>query len=202
MLDDPGSNTDSVGYRAAPTVIRALIFLATLGVSLGVATAAEATAAIPPATSYGHGPFAFKVTFLAKPGHHFERHPTGPTGRPLASIVADSRYQATFSSEYGTGTEIVAVVELARRPTDTCQVVRLLFHGPTPKCPTTRVRNRKIPPGSHVFTVLHTVVRCPVKSCEGYAGAIAILHGKMLYYVSIENAGRTTVERVQGSLSP
>jgi hypothetical protein len=144
------------------------------------------------------------VSFLAKPRHYFERHPTGPTGRRLASIISDSRYQATFSSGYGTGAEIVAIVELARRPTDTCQVVRILLRGPTVKCPTptARRRNRKIPPGPHAFTVIHTVVRCPVKSCTGYGGAIAILQGKMLYYVSISSAGRTTVERVQGSLSP
>ena len=191
-------------YRVASLALLAAVALVALSAALAAALgAASGTTAdgVPRAALYGHRGFAFVVSFLAAPTHHFTRRPYEATGRRReTAIVAGSRYEATFSSRYGRGTEVVAVVKLAKRPMSTCELVHTLLPGG--RCPTTRIRDVGIPPGRQQVTVFHVVFSCPAKVCEGQGGAVAILRGKTVYYASVSNAARTTIEQVLDSLSP
>ena len=133
------------------------------------------------------------MSFLAKPTA--TRQESRITG-----VVAGTDYQAHFTSTYGTGGEIAAVVQLVQRPSDTCKVVHALLHG-TLRCPTADIRNRRMPPGTSRVTLFHEIGRCPAKLCNGYLGAVAILQAKMVYYVGLSGTDRPTVEQVLRSLS-
>lgn len=162
----------------------------------GSTSGAASGTAVPATASYGRGRFVFKVAFVAKPTHSF--HLTHRS----KGVESGTVYRSRFASSYGNGSEMVAVVETTQRPSDACQVVHILLPGPQRRCPTADIRNRTIPPGASRVTVFHGVWRCPAKLCEGFLGAVAILQAKMLYYVGISGADRTTVEQVVGSLSP
>jgi hypothetical protein len=164
---------------------------------LAIALSSCSSPAVPAATSYGHGPWAFSVSFLAPPTHTGVRR--APAGYPS---VAQDIYQARFKTEVGVGIEHLLIVEFPNRLTGTCLLGRL-FHV-AKSCPLSH--------GDILFTGVQT---CPYRvstsgiehasilgiACHGYTGSVIAFKGKIAYELQLVSVSQSTAKAVLSSLS-
>ncbi|HEY7947228.1 MAG TPA: hypothetical protein VID75_06110 [Acidimicrobiales bacterium] len=139
---------------------------------------------IPPTASYGHGSFAFSITFLAKPTHSF----MGPAVSD-SIVVARAMYFTRFNTSGGVGAERVVMGELSHVPTGKC-ILRSLepVAGGCPK--------------PHGDILLRGVWPCRKRVCDGFSGAMIILRDKMAYEVDVLGVGKITANDILNSFSP
>jgi len=153
--------------------------------------------AVPAATAYGHGAWAFSVSFLATPTH------TGVSKAPAGSLaVARDIYQARFKTEVGVGIERLQIVEFPNRLAGTCLLGRL-FHVAN-SCPM-----------SHGDILFSGVELCPYHvstsgiehavilgiACHGYTGSVIAFKGKIAYELQLVSVSQSTAKAVLSSLS-
>ena len=138
---------------------------------------------VPAPTSHGRGPWAFTVSFLARPTHTGVRTVVAAPG-----VVARDQYHARFKTGAGVGAEKVSVVEISHL-SGGC-ILRSLLPGTGP-CPK-----------PHGDTLVRGVERCRASICHGYTGSVVLLRGKMVFDVDVIGASQTTVNAVLDSFAP
>lgn len=137
---------------------------------------------IPATTSYGHGAWEFRVSFLASPTHTGVLRVAGEPGG------GRDTYQAPLTNSEGTSTERVMVIELPHHPGGRCPL-RVVLHGLGP-CP-----------GGPGDTLLRSVSPCTI-GCHEYAGSLIILRGKMVFDLEIVGVSKATTAAILDSFSP
>lgn len=148
-----------------------------------------AASSLPAPSAYGHGSWAFTVSFLAAPRY------TGVGKTPVGSqSVARDIYQARFKTNVGVGIEHLLIVAFPHRLTG-C-VLRILF-GPRSSC------------GKPHGAILASGVQgCPEHIyllgivCHGYVGSAVAFNGKMVYFLQVVSANLATARAVIDSFSP
>jgi hypothetical protein len=120
-----------------------------------------AASSVPAASSYGHGSWAFTVSFLAVPTD------TGVRTAPIGSgPVARDTYRARFKTNVGEGVEQLRIIEQPHKLTGPC-VLGLLFAFPKGRCPK-----------PHGDILSSGVQGCPQHAvivgiaCHGYIGTV------------------------------
>lgn len=150
-----------------------------------------AASSVPAASSYGHGSWAFSVSFLAAPTH------TGVRRTPGGSVaVTQDTYRARFKTNVGVGVEQLRIIEQPHRLRGPC-VLTLLLAVPKGRCPK-----------PHGDILASGVQGCPEHvvilgiACHGYTGSVIAQKGKMTYLLQVVGASPTTARAVLDSLSP
>ena len=165
-------------------ILTAVVLAGCGGAAVSTMSPSVQNQAVPAAASYGHGAWAFSVSFLAMPTNTGVRRAVGTPG-----VVARDTYQAHFKNGVGVGTQKLVIIELPHLPGGRCILRSLLpVVGPCPK--------------PHGDVLLRGVNRCSEGFCHGYSGAIIILKGKMSYYLQAIGTGQATASAVLDSFSP
>jgi hypothetical protein len=148
-----------------------------------------AASSVPAASSYGHGSWAFSVSFLATPRY------TGVGRTPLGQqAVARDIYQARFKTNVGMGVEHLLILEFPHRLTGCVQ--RFLF-GPKSSCgkPHGDILASGVQGCLEHFDLLGIV-------CHGYLGGVIALKGTTVYNLQVVSANPATVRTVLDTFSP
>jgi hypothetical protein len=150
-----------------------------------------AASSVPAPSSYGHGAWAFTVSFLAPPTH------TGVGKTPKGSVaVAMDTYRARFRTNVGAGMEQLRIIEQPRVLTGPC-VLRSLVPVRKGSCPK--------PHGDILST---GVVGCPRHVsilgivCHGYVGILIAARGKMAYQLQVVAVTQGTARAVLDTFVP